>query len=72
MKEALSDLLYVPFAFETGGSSIVLYSPSAYAEESYDRRNYRHLQKDEYEMFRRVATGNGKTVNLPAPERDKV
>ena len=37
VKDALSDLLYVPFRFETGGTSIIHFSPESYMPK--DREN---------------------------------
>lgn len=44
IKQELKDLLYVPFEFETGGSSIVFYSPTSYSSDTFKRRDFRHLQ----------------------------
>lgn len=43
IKQALNDLLWVPFSFENGGSSIVFYDPNSYAMDSLNRRNFYHL-----------------------------
>lgn len=48
--QALEDLLWVPFEFETGGSSIIFYDQANYSRTSLARRDYYHLQskdKDE-------------------------
>ncbi len=45
IKKALQDLLWVPFAFESGGSSIIFYDPSAYSVDTYTRRDFYHLQE---------------------------
>lgn len=44
VRAALSDLLHVPFEFESGGSNIVFYSPTEYASDTFTRRDFRHLQ----------------------------
>lgn len=44
IKQALSDLLYVPFEFEAAGSSVVFYSPTTYSADTFTRRDFRHLQ----------------------------
>lgn len=42
---ALGDLLWVPFQFETEGSSIVYYDHREYSEVSLTRRDFRHLRQ---------------------------
>ena len=32
VKSALSDFMYVPFEFETGGSQVIHYTPESYEE----------------------------------------
>ncbi len=43
IKAALAELLCVPFAFETSGTSVVYYSPTHYSADTFTRRNFRHL-----------------------------
>lgn len=42
--DALSDLLLVPFDFETSGSQIIFYDQSQYSQSSRTRRDYEHLR----------------------------
>jgi len=44
---ALDDLLWVPFAFETAGSSLVFYDRSKYSQTSLTRRDFYHLTNQE-------------------------
>lgn len=47
VKKALEKLLWVPFAFEPTGSSIIFYDPSEYTSETLTRRDYYHLRKQQ-------------------------
>lgn len=42
--QALSDLLLVPFEFETGGSQIIFYDNLQYSQISMQRRDFMHLR----------------------------
>lgn len=44
IKLALKDLLWVPFSFETGGSTIIFYDPASYSVLSLNRRDFYHLR----------------------------
>ncbi len=46
IKQALEELLWVPFSFETGGSSIIFYDPATYSADSLARRNFHHLKEE--------------------------
>lgn len=47
--DALADLLWVPFDFETRGAHVALYNPTRFTRESLIRRNYAHLTKQHAE-----------------------
>lgn len=47
--EALSDLLLVPFDFETSGSQIIFYDHMHYSQMAMTRRDYAHLNKPFFE-----------------------
>lgn len=42
--QELKDLLWVPFKFETGGSSVIFYDPTTYSSETFTRRDFYHLK----------------------------
>lgn len=44
LMQALEDLLWVPFEFETAGSNIIFFDRNAYSRTSLTRRDYYHLQ----------------------------
>ncbi len=44
IKQALGNLLWVPFAFEKEGSQIIFNAPDAYSSTSLSRRDFLHLQ----------------------------
>lgn len=46
LKLALSDLLLVPFEFESNGSQIIFYDNSFYTQTALTRRDFMHLQND--------------------------
>ena len=64
IKLALDDLLWVPFSFETGGSSIIFYDPAAYSIEGLKRRDFHHLTAQEN------AASNDIVIKMP--ERKKI
>lgn len=45
IKKALENLIYVPFKFDDQGCQMVLYSPKIYSSETYDKRDFIHMQK---------------------------
>jgi len=45
VKEALKDLIHVPFKFDDQGSQIVLYSPKNYSKSVFERRDYIHMKE---------------------------
>jgi D-glycero-alpha-D-manno-heptose-7-phosphate kinase len=45
IRRALSNLLWVPFQFETGGSSIIFYDPASYSLDTFTRRDFYHLRE---------------------------
>jgi len=47
--EALSDLLLVPFDFETSGSQIIFYDHLQYSQMAMTRRDYMHLRNKQFE-----------------------
>lgn len=47
IKQALNDLLWIPFSFENAGSSIIFYDPNTYSLDSLTRRNFHHLQDND-------------------------
>ena len=47
--EALSDLLLVPFNFESSGSQIIFYDHLQYSQMAVTRRDYLHLRNQEFE-----------------------
>lgn len=44
--EALQDLLWVPFDFETKGTHVAMYNPTTFTRESLIRHNYAHLKRE--------------------------
>lgn len=56
IREALSDLLWVPFEFETGGSSIIFYDQNSYSPTSLQRRDFYHLRQFQAEKSAREAS----------------
>lgn len=62
IKEALQDLLWVPFEFETGGSSIIFYEPSGYSMTSLSRRDFFHLREQENEEVTSAIAHRAKMV----------
>lgn len=46
LKAALSDLLLVPFEFESNGSQIIFYDNSYYTQTALTRRDFMHLQTE--------------------------
>jgi D-glycero-alpha-D-manno-heptose-7-phosphate kinase len=46
---ALSDLLLVPFNFESNGSQIIFYDDSHYSQMAMTRRDYMHLRNKQFE-----------------------
>jgi len=47
--DALSNLLLVPFDFETSGSQIIFYDASQYSQMAMTRRDYMHLRNTSFE-----------------------
>jgi len=45
IRKALENLLWVPFQFETGGSSIIFYDPASYSTDTFTRRDFYHLNE---------------------------
>ncbi len=45
--QALEDLLWVPFEFESGGSNIVFFDRNSYSRMSLSRRDFYHLKEKE-------------------------
>lgn len=45
LKQALSDLLLVPFEFESNGSQIIFYDNQTYSQTAMHRRDFMHLQE---------------------------
>lgn len=64
IKKSLSDLLHVPFAFETGGSNVIFYSPSAYSSDTFTRRDFRHLQDNSSSSFSIAAVGSSQEEKI--------
>ncbi len=60
IKKALQDLLWVPFSFETGGSSIIFYDASSYSADSLTRRDFYHLTQQ---------PGEDKVLAMPVRKR---
>lgn len=48
LSEALTDLLLVPFEFETGGSQIIFCDQLHYSQMAMTRRDYRHLRHQDF------------------------
>ncbi len=73
IKKELSDLLYVPFEFETGGTNVIFYSHSPYSSDTFTRRDFRHLQENASQNLKFFAPDNGpmreKVVPFPAVKR---
>lgn len=59
IKKELSELLYVPFTFETGGSSVIFYSHSPYSADTYTRRDFHHLQEKSSPNLKFSMLGDG-------------
>lgn len=49
LKQALDDLLYVPFKFEPNGSSIIFCEPQNYTNYAFTRRDFYHLRDQNIE-----------------------
>lgn len=45
IREALRNLMYVPFKFDDQGCQIILYAPKMYSDSSYEKQDYIHMQK---------------------------
>ncbi len=67
IKKALNDLLWIPFSFETAGSSIIFYDPGSYSIDSLSRRNFHHLVEQEDTYSQSAITD--KVIALPAKKR---
>lgn len=65
IKQALNDLLWVPFSFENVGSSIIFYDPNSYSLDSLSRRNFHHLKEQDHAH----SVADEKVVELPAKKR---
>lgn len=48
--DALSELLLVPFNFESSGSSVIFHDHLQYSQMAMTRRDYRHLRNQQLEM----------------------
>jgi D-glycero-alpha-D-manno-heptose-7-phosphate kinase len=48
--DALSELLLVPFNFESSGSQIIFYDQTQYSQTAMTRRDYMHLRKQELDV----------------------
>jgi D-glycero-alpha-D-manno-heptose-7-phosphate kinase len=53
--QALEDLLWVPFEFETSGSGVVYFDHTAYSRTALERRDYYHLKRTPLEAARETA-----------------
>ena len=62
--EALSDLLIVPFEFETGGSKIIFYEEQKYSRSSLMRRDFMHLQDVDKYMSEKIAKDRISKINV--------
>jgi D-glycero-alpha-D-manno-heptose-7-phosphate kinase len=67
VKQALNDLLWVPFSFENAGSSIIFYDPNAYSMDSLNRRNFYHLVGESNADSSSVSSD--KVIALPPKKR---
>jgi len=68
IRKELQDFLWVPFKFETGGSSIIFYDPSSYSPGSLARRDFYHLREGE----KGVSTSSGADKVIPMNVKKRI
>lgn len=72
LKEALSDLLWVPFHFENTGSQIIFYDAQQYSQTSLERRNFRHLANHHHEQEYHSEPSNKPHYSVQRQRRDRL